>query len=307
MRDGTGAGAPNATMLVSAAKGLAFQQRTSTGGVTTSTVVSGVAPRWVMVTRAGNTFTASVSTDNQTWVTVGSQTIAMGSTVQVGLAVTSHLDGTLSTGIFDGVDVHAGTGTPPPTDPPPGALPTGWNSDGVGSVTPSGSASYDATTSTYTVTGAGADVWGTADAFHFASTTLDGDGEISARVVSVQNRNSWTKAGVMMRDGLTAGAAHASMFVTPTTVKGTAFQRRPTAGGTSVSNAGPVAAPPIWVRLVRAGSIITAFTSSDGASWTEVGNQTVAMGSVIRVGLAVSSHVNGTLATATFTDVRVQE
>jgi hypothetical protein len=38
---------------------------------------------------------------------------------------------------------------------------------------------------------------------------------------------------------------------------------------------------------------------------TQVGTDTIAMGSSVNVGLAVSSHVNGTLATATFDHVTV--
>jgi hypothetical protein len=53
------------------------------------------------------------------------------------------------------------------------------------------------------------------------------------------------------------------------------------------------------------GSTFTAYTSPDGSAWTAVDSQTVTMGSVINVGLAVSSHVNSTAATATFTNVTV--
>jgi regulation of enolase protein 1 (concanavalin A-like superfamily) len=148
-------------------------------------------------------------------------------------------------------------------------------------------------------------VWGAADAFQFAYTTLQGDGEIVARIASLQNLDVWTKAGVMMRDGLSAGAAHASMFVSPTTLKGSAYQRRPTADGASVSTTGPAVKPPYWVKVVRQGTTFTAYTSLDGTGWTPVGSETIVMADVIDVGLAVVSHKNGTLATATFTDVTV--
>ena len=54
-----------------------------------------------------------------------------------------------------------------------------------------------------------------ADEFHFAYQTLDGDGEITARVASLQNSHSWAKAGVMMRESLTGNSAHAMMLLTP--------------------------------------------------------------------------------------------
>jgi regulation of enolase protein 1 (concanavalin A-like superfamily) len=121
----------------------------------------------------------------------------------------------------------------------------------------------------------------------------------------VQNVSSWTKAGVMLRDGLAAGASHAFMIQTPTTIKGTAFQRRAVANGTSASTPGPVVAPPYWVRLVRSGNTVTASVSPDGAAWTVVGSDTITMSGTVNVGLAVSSHVAGTVATATFDNVTV--
>jgi regulation of enolase protein 1 (concanavalin A-like superfamily) len=300
MRNGLTAGAAHASMFVSSAKGLAFQRRKTAGGTSTSTAGSLVgAPYWVRISRVGNEFTASVSSDGSNWTVVGMDTIAMGSTIQVGLAVTSHLDGALSTGTFGNVSV--GTTTTTQT----ASLPDGWANQDVGSTSPAGTASYDAASGTYTLTGAGSDIWGTADAFHFASTTLDGDGQIVARVSSVQNVESWTKAGVMIRATTASNSAHAAMFVTPSSVKGTAFQRRPTTGGSTVNTAGPLTGPPMWVRLVRSGSTVTASTSPDGSAWTDVDSQTIALDAVARIGLAVTSHRNGTLATVTFDNVTV--
>lgn len=55
--------------------------------------------------------------------------------------------------------------------------------------------------------GAGDDVWDRADALHFVWQTIDGDGEIVARLLSVTQTRSWAKAGVMIRGGLERGAA----------------------------------------------------------------------------------------------------
>ena len=90
---------------------------------------------------------------------------------------------------------------------------------------------------TYTVKGAGADVWGTADAFDYVYRPMTGDGWIVARVASVQNTSSWSKAGVMIRESLDAGAAHAYMLVSFS--KGLAFQRRAVAGGDSSEHVRP--------------------------------------------------------------------
>jgi hypothetical protein len=59
------------------------------------------------------------------------------------------------------------------------------------------------------------------------------------------------------------------------------------------------------VKLVRQGTTFTAYTSADGAGWTPIASDTLVMNSTIAVGLAVTSHSNGTLASATFTNVMV--
>jgi regulation of enolase protein 1 (concanavalin A-like superfamily) len=93
-------------MFLSAANGLAFQRRVATGGVTTHTAGgSATAPYWVRLTRSGNTFTAYKSIDGVNWTLVGTDTIAMGSTIYVGLASTSHADGTVATVSFTNVGV----------------------------------------------------------------------------------------------------------------------------------------------------------------------------------------------------------
>ena len=85
-------------------------------------------------------------------------------------------------------------------------LPAPWTSQDIGTVGVVGSATYAA--STFTVTGGGLDIWGTADAFRYVSQPLAGDGTIVARVTNLQNTNVNAKAGVMMRGALTAAAPH---------------------------------------------------------------------------------------------------
>jgi endonuclease/exonuclease/phosphatase family metal-dependent hydrolase len=92
------------------------------------------------------------------------------------------------------------------------------------------------------------------------------------------------------------------MLVSPG--KGTAFQRRLLTSGTS-SNTSHTGAAPSWVKLERAGSTVRAYQSADGATWTQVGTDTISMAATVYVGLAVSSHLDPSLATATFDRVTV--
>lgn len=179
-----------------------------------------------------------------------------------------------------------------------GCAEAGWSSADIGSVGATGSAS-----GSYTINGAGADVWGYSDAFHFVYTTLTGDGTIVTQVTSEEYVSNWTKAGVMMRETLSAGSRHAFMLVSPG--KGLAFQRRLSTGGVSTHTSGGAGTAPYWVKLKRSGSTFTAYESADGVNWTTVGSDTITMASTIYVGVAVTSHDYGVLATANFASTAV--
>lgn len=289
IRGGLDASSAHGFMLVSAAKGLAFQRRTQPGGLTTST--SGgldTAPVWVKLARRGQSITASRSTDRANWVVVAQDTVVLTGRVYIGLAVSSHHSTRMATALFDRVTV---------TD-----LPAGWRSRDVGSVGVAGMASESG--GTFTVRGAGADIWGTTDAFHYAYRSLTGDGTIVARVASIQGAQAWTKIGVMMRGSTGPSSAHALMLVS--TARGLAFQRRTTNGATSVHTAGGTGTAPRWVKLARSRDVITASVSSDGQIWTVVDSDTFTLPATILVGLVAHSHDVTTLATATFDHVSVQ-
>jgi regulation of enolase protein 1 (concanavalin A-like superfamily) len=173
----------------------------------------------------------------------------------------------------------------------------------IGAVGAQGDATYDSGTQTFTVKGAGADVWGTADALQYAYTSLTGDGTIVARVISTTNNAPWVKAGVMIRASLNANSAQAFMLVSYS--KGLAFQRRTTTGGISTSTAGALVGTPYWVRLDRTGTTITAYQSADGNNWVLVGSDTISVGQTIFIGLGVSGHTTSSTATATFDNVEI--
>jgi hypothetical protein len=113
--------------------------------------------------------------------------------------------------------LYAETDGGPVAPPPPAcsALPSGWAFTNVGAPARAGDVCYNSGSGQYTLLGAGIDIWGTGDQFAFVYRQLAGDGQITARVATVQNVHAWTKTGVMMRDTLAAGSAHAAMFVTP--------------------------------------------------------------------------------------------
>jgi hypothetical protein len=153
--------------------------------------------------------------------------------------------------------------------------------------------------------GIGADIWGTSDAFRFAYKSLSGNGSLVARVDSLYNSNTWAKAGVMIRQNVQPGSVHAFMAKTAVDGNGASFQRRPTAGAESANNDSPTpVAFPYWVKIQRTGNSFTAYTSPDGAAWTQLGDAlTLTMTDPVLIGLAVCSHDAAVGTAAEFSNV----
>jgi len=108
------------------------------------------------------------------------------------------------------------------------AIPQGWTSEDVGSPAPG---SADESNGTWTITGNGHDIWNASDNFHYAYVPLEGDGEISARVVDFgTGSNSWSKGGVMIRQDNTGPSPYAYIALTGGDGSGAAFQWRDTPG-----------------------------------------------------------------------------
>jgi hypothetical protein len=192
-----------------------------------------------------------------------------------------------------------------------------WVDQDVGNVAAAGSASFAG--GVYTLHASGDDIFNTADAFHYVYQPLHGDGEIVARLTSIDPGglvSDFVKAGVMIRETLTTDSREVS-FV-DTRDHSFRFQRRFDPGGGT--DRGPDSdypdlnhpkPPPLWLRLRRQGNAFTAFWALDNngmpGTWTQIdGPQTITMASDVYIGLALTAHNNnGVLATATFDNVTV--
>ena len=155
------------------------------------------------------------------------------------------------------------------------------------------------------LTGAGEDIWNNSDQFTYAFKSLNGDGSMTARVVSNgTGTNEWAKGGVMIRDSLEGGSAHVSMVITGGGGNGASLQFREMTDGASASyDAASAITPPYLVRVERVGDSLTGSVSSDGKTWTSMGTVYVAMESPVYIGLCVTSHVAGTDRTYQFESI----
>ena len=188
--------------------------------------------------------------------------------------------------------------TEPPPPPPPASS---WSARDIGAVGVAGRSTGN--DSAFTLSGSGADVWGTADGLHYVSQSVTGDFDVVARVTSIEYIHAWTKAGVMIRATLFPDSPQAFMLGSPG--KGLAFQRRVSTGGLSTHTTGGAGTAPVWVKLARRGNVVTAFHAADGVNWNTVGQDSLTLPATVFVGLAVTSHDNTRLATAAFDNVSV--
>src|SRR5467141_1788809 len=114
VRETLDAGA-NHVYLFDYSTSILLTERTSTGASSSyQSVGSGSPPNWMKLVRSGNVFSMYGSTNGVNWVALGtSQTVSMGPSVYIGLAVSNRTTASLATATFDNVSVSR------PAPPPP--------------------------------------------------------------------------------------------------------------------------------------------------------------------------------------------
>jgi hypothetical protein len=165
----------------------------------------------------------------------------------------------------------------------------------------------------------GEDIWGTRDECHFACALVSGDFELSVRIVSLTMADVYTKAGLMLRSSLDAGAEHAFFLAfgdnQPRNKNngGLEFQHRETANGPCVGIYPPqplpaepdfpVRFPDVWLKLAREGDTITGQSSQDGKRWKTFCVHQQRLPLEAYLGLAVTSHNADQTVACAFSDL----
>jgi TolB protein len=183
------------------------------------------------------------------------------------------------------------------------------NQSDVGSVTPAGTASYDAATGSYTITSAGANTWYHVDDFHYLWKKASGDWALSADISFPPHSydhepNPHRKGILMFRQTLDAGgiyadaAAHGSGLV--------ALQYRRERGANSQDIELNIDAPRT-VRLEKRGDSFTLFLSMKGEPLHQVGAAiSLHLKEPFYVGLGAVSHDVNTTDKVVFSHVTLQ-
>ncbi len=138
------------------------------------------------------------------------------------------------------------------------------------------------------------------DATHFVHQTLCGNGEIIARILSIDVPAA--TAGIMMRETTDPAS---KMWALGTRLSAFIF-RSYRSSSPGLSTLSPFQTlHTSWLRIVRSGNFFYSYVSANGTVWNQTGVQNIQMNPCIEVGLTLESVSPVTIATAVFTDVSV--
>ena len=186
----------------------------------------------------------------------------------------------------------------------PAAAPFAAHTD-VGNPARAGSMRVDAARGTYTVTGGGANMWGTNDALHFVWQRVSGDVSLSADIEFPEpGGDPHRKACLLLRQGLEPDAAYADAALHGDGL--TSLQYREARGGPTREIQANVVGPRS-LRIERYGEEVWMSVAKAGEPLRPTGGSfKLRLQDPFYVGLGVCAHNDTRLETAVFANVRLQ-
>ncbi|MEY7848953.1 ATP-binding protein [Natrarchaeobius sp. A-rgal3] len=175
----------------------------------------------------------------------------------------------------------------------------------VGTLQTDANAEYDPIHDRWTVNADGANIWRHWNDFYFVHTTVDDPVSIRGRVADIEEVDAFSKAGVMIRDGLDDASTYG--FVGATPGFGTEVLWRTRRGEDGISQQLREELRSEWFRVDLLDGYVTCFVSRDGREWTPIDQRRIEQTTPVHVGLVVCSVVSGHSCEATFEDVTVVE
>jgi regulation of enolase protein 1 (concanavalin A-like superfamily) len=176
-------------------------------------------------------------------------------------------------------------------------------SSDVGSPALAGIAAFDG--KVYKVTGAGSDIWGRSDQFHYLWKQMEGNFTLTATAKFLSEGIGHRKAVLMLRKSLDADSPFVGLTIHGDGMP--SMQFRNTKGDTVNTVDFPVEGPGAWkLKLNRQGGTITVWAAKDGAPLRELGHTNYQTGTPVMAGLGVSSHNPDATCTVEFSEVALE-
>jgi len=171
-------------------------------------------------------------------------------------------------------------------------------------------------TNGFLVSAEGSDIFGLADGFDFGWELKTNDFDVAVRVVRNGHASNFAKAGLMVREALTAGSRNWSVINDPASADGIQAPDNSGFGANNIecnmratNGVGTIswktntsttipAYPNAWVRIKRVGNVLTGYSSTNAIDWVSLGaydtttNANGALPSAVYVGLCTTAHNN---------------
>jgi hypothetical protein len=274
----------------------------------------GAPEAWLKVEKRMSTYTSYVGTQEVddgpiTWTVVHTKELpGIGDSYNVGLAVKSSRSWSKAQEvIFTDYEVDAYYF--PSAAPSTSLMPTIFvPSTDIGAVGIPGTARQNDDDGAYVISASGSDIWGSSDEFHYVHFAHTGDIKAELLVDSFDYVYSWQKGGIMFRETLDAGSKHNSFYTTGS--QGVSNQWRGSTNGNSGSNTNNlITTKPIWLQITKVGNVFTSAYKLEGdLEWTVHNEKTIStFADNFFVGIAVTSHRNGQLATLVAPELIIEE
>ncbi|MBN1479123.1 T9SS C-terminal target domain-containing protein [candidate division KSB1 bacterium] len=267
-------------------------------------------PVWLKIIREGSMFRGYFSTDGDMWKRIGvTDTLGIPTDVYIGIALTAHNPDALVTGVFDNITMSEDITIPDIPD---------WRNTDLGEPQFPGSMMWSEDGSQLTIEASGIDIWNNQDEGHFvylpwSKKTL----ELTARFVSVDSADVWSKGCVMIRESLDDSARHYSVF--SGYGNQVRFGKRAEFGGSSssmkpkddlgndISNAA-YESKPVWLKIIREDNVFRGYFSEDGEMWKRVGvTDTLGIPAKAFIGIALTSHNPDASVKGVFDNITMSE
>jgi len=176
----------------------------------------------------------------------------------------------------------------------------------VGSVLHPGSAVYDTTTRTYTLSGSGENMWFGIDDFHFAWKKVSGDVALTADIAFLgTGGNPHRKAILMIRQSLDGNSPSVDIAVHGSGLTSLQYRDAP---GVDTHEVESNATAPKTVRIEKRGDYFYAFVSGSDAKLHPAGASTkLALTGDFYIGIGVCAHDKNAVEKATFSNVSFEQ
>ncbi|MCB1120196.1 MAG: DUF1349 domain-containing protein [Verrucomicrobiae bacterium] len=286
--------ARHAFLTVSAGKGVALERRLEPDTGTIRSAKGNVsAPIWLRLIKEGTYLQAYYSEDGDNWNFLAEDLINFPETICIGLAVAaSSSEDTVTADFGELKIVELNTAAATET----------FISADIGKVGVNGDAAYDPATDTFLIEASGGDIGHTKDAFHYVYREVNGNFDAVAKIESLVAEEDWAKTGLMVRESLLPDSPYFAIFMARNV--GIVHQHRSSYGGQS-DWAKVDGNTPFWVRISRTANVYRNYYSFDGSNWTLLYEATIELEDPVYLGMALTSHREGSLAYAEFSGVTV--